>query len=137
LSCAGAPTPGFRLCVALAGDHQCTGAPFPPYTEKHLFYGSFQDTRACNPCTCDAPAGSTCSAAISVYTDGACSALAYTTTATSAGPVCHDLPAGTALGSKAAAAPTYAPGTCAPGGGEPMGAATPAEPATFCCIPSP
>jgi hypothetical protein len=123
------------VCISQVGDSDCTGPALAPYTEKHIFYDSYQDIRTCSPCTCGSPSGSTCSATISIYTDGACSTLAYSTTVNSSGPACHDLPAGSPLGSKSATAPTYAPGTCAPGGGMPMGTVTPLDPTTFCCIP--
>jgi hypothetical protein len=118
------------------GDRDCV--PPTPYTDKHVFYEKFQDTRACSPCTCGVPTGSACSSMVSIYTDGACSTLAYTATVDATGPACHDLPAGTPLGSKSATTPpTYIPGTCAPGGGMPMGAATPTGPSTLCCLPLP
>jgi hypothetical protein len=52
-------------------------------------------------------------------------------------PTCHDVSTGSALGSKSATMPTYLPGACQPSGGEPMGSATPTNPVTFCCVPSP
>ncbi len=133
--CTATPPPGFRVCVYHNGDHNCPG--FSPYSEKHVIYDAFQDTRACGACTCSSPSGSSCSAKVSIYTDGACSTLAYATTVTSSGPDCHDVPAGSPLGSKSATPPTYSPGACTPGGGEPMGAATPTNPSTYCCLPSP
>ena len=127
------PGSGFRGCIYHDGDQDCPS--YGPYSEKHVFYPSYQDTRACTPCTCDAPAGSKCSAQLSVYTDGACSTPAYTATIDATGPACHDLPAGSPLGSKAAGVTTYVPGACAPGGGMPMGSADPIQPATMCCLP--
>ncbi len=132
--CLTASPPGFRVCVFQTGDVDCPG--FGPYTEKHVFYDSYDDTRACSPCTCGAPTGSTCSSKVSIYTDGACSTLAYQATVDATGPACHDVPAGTPLGSKSATPPTYAPGACSPGGGMPMGAATPTGAATLCCLPA-
>ncbi len=123
------------MCIYHDGDTECVKQSL--FTEKHVFYEGFQDTRACGACTCGSPSGSACSSKISIYTDGACSTLAYTTTMTSSGPDCHDVPAGVPLGSKSATSPTYSPGACTPGGGEPMGAATPTNPSTYCCLPSP
>ncbi|WP_437570149.1 hypothetical protein [Sorangium sp. So ce542] len=40
-----------------------------------------------------------------------------------------------ALGSKSATVVDVAPGTCAPGGGEPTGGVAPREAMTFCCLP--
>jgi len=128
--------PGFLVCIEHDGDVPCPTA-FSPYADKHVFYATLQDTRGCSPCTCDAPMGSTCSAPVSVYTDGACAVLAYTAAVGSSGPACHALPSGSPLGSKAAGTATYAPGLCTPGGGVPMGAATPTEPSTYCCLVGP
>lgn len=134
--CIPASPPGFRVCIYQKGDNECP-AEFSPYTEKHIVATKYEDTRSCSPCSCGAPSGGSCSSAISVYTDGACSTAAYATTVTSAGSDCHDLPAGVPLGSKSATAPAYTPGTCAPSGGEPTGEAKPFQPATYCCLPSP
>lgn len=124
---------GFRVCVFTKGDYDCPS--FSPYSEKHVLYDAYEDTRSCSSCMCGAPTGGSCSSTISIYADGACSTPVYTTTVTSAGPNCHDVPAGTPLGSKSATPPTYAPGACAPSGGEPQGAATPTHPSTYCCLP--
>jgi hypothetical protein len=124
---------GFRVCMYQDGDQACPD--ISPYSEKHLFYGGYHDTRACGACTCGAASGSTCAATLSIYTDGACSVLAYATAVDASGATCHDLPPGTPLGSKAAGAATYAPGACAPGGGAPTGSADPIKPATLCCLP--
>lgn len=124
---------GFRACIFHDGDVECPSST--PYLEKHVLYGGVDDTRACSACTCEAPAGSTCAATVTVAGDGACSAALVTANLTAQGPDCHDLPPGTALGSKSATAPVYTAGTCTPGGGQPSGAATPKTPATYCCIP--
>ena len=133
--CAPAPAPGFRVCIVnfARGDVDCPS--FSAYAEKHVFYDAFDDMRSCSPCTCGAPAGSTCSASISIYTDGACSTLASSIAVDAAGPACADVISGSPLGSKSATPPAYVPGACAPGGGAPMGAATPTMPQTICCIP--
>jgi hypothetical protein len=73
---------------------------------------------------------------VSIFTDGACATLAYSATVDATAPTCQDLPPGTPLGSKSATAPTYTPGTCAPDGGVPSGAATPSGPSTLCCLPT-
>lgn len=125
---------GFRACIAAPADVDCPASS--PYTEKHLFYGGIDDTRGCMPCTCGAPAGSICACSISIFSDAACSVpLPLDVGVTSLAPSCHDVPAGSALGSKSAGPSTYAPGACAPSGGEPMGTAVPTGPATFCCLP--
>jgi hypothetical protein len=47
--------------------------------------------------------------------------------------MCVDVPAGSPLGSKEAAPPVYAPGSCQPNGGGEIGAVQPTDPYTFCC----
>lgn len=136
-ACASTPPAGFSVCIARSGDLECPDGV--PYTEKHVFYGSIDDTRSCSPCACGAAAGSTCSTSVALYPDGACASsppLALDTI-TSAGPICIDVPPGSMLGSKSASAPSYQPGACPSSGGDPSGAAIPADPTTFCCIPSP
>jgi hypothetical protein len=135
--CAPAARPGFKVCVFAdsLGDVPC--ATVGPYTERHVFYGDFDDTRACSPCTCGAPSGSACSSTVSLYTDGACSSQVGSLTVDATGPKCVDVPSGSALGSKSATPPSYTPGACAPGGGAPTGAATPTKAATYCCLPGP
>jgi hypothetical protein len=133
--CVSSHAPDLLTCIFHNGDVDCPSDPANVYTEKHVFYAGIDDTRGCAPCTCGAPAGSVCSASISIYQDNACTSPLDLATVTSAGPVCHDLPVGSALGSKSASAPTYTPGACLPAGGEPTGAATGDQPGTFCCIP--
>jgi hypothetical protein len=129
------PQPGFRLCVFAfeAGVIPCSDVS--AYSEQHVFYEDFQDTRSCSDCTCGAPSGGSCSSDVSIYADGACSTSTASVTVDSTGPTCVDVPSGAALGSKSASTPTHTPGSCSPGGGMPMGAATPIQASTFCCLP--
>lgn len=133
--CVPVPPPGFRVCIFHGGDVPCPTPADIPYQERHVFYDTFQDTRACSACACGTPAGSTCSSKLSIYTDGACSTLAYSATVDATGPACHALPAGSPLGSKSATPPTYTPGACPPSGGMPLGAAIAVGPSTYCCLP--
>ncbi len=129
--CAPAVEPGFEQCVAQFGDRDCPKT----YARKNVFYYSFEDKRDCTPCACSAPVGSTCSAFISVFKDAACSTPVVAGTVNATGSACHDvMPSGQALGSKSATTPVYTPGVCQASGGEPIGAAVPAEPLTFCCL---
>jgi hypothetical protein len=125
------PPPGFKQCVYQKGDNECAY----PYADKHLFYDGFDDNRTCTPCTCGAPAGSTCSALVSAYKDGACSSLVTSNLVTSSGPLCVGVAPGSGLGSKSAGPATYMAGICQPDGGQPMGSADPSGPSTFCCLP--
>ena len=132
--CAPAVEPGFAQCLVQRGDNECPST----YTDKHILYRGFTDTRACTPCACSAPIGSTCAALVSVFKDGSCSSpslvVAISVDATNA--TCLDVsPSGQALLSKLGTAPVYAPGVCQISGGEPMGEAVPEEPSTFCCLP--
>ena len=132
--CAPAVEPGFAQCLVRNGDKECPEA----YSVKHVFHDSFSDTRACTPCACSAPIGGTCTALVSVFSDGACSqpSLVVAGTIDATGSACLDvLPSGQALLSKAATPPVYSPGVCQVSGGEPMGQALPEEPSTYCCLP--
>jgi hypothetical protein len=134
--CAPPPATGFRVCVAQQGDDDCPGSP---YSEKHLAFVGVDDARSCSPCTCGAPSGGKCTATISIYPDDAC-ALAVTDVLTidsSMPEWCTNVPPGAPLLSKSASPPAYVPGSCQPAGGVPSGSATPTNPTTFCCVPSP
>ena len=130
--CAPAAEPGFTQCLARDGDRECPG---PYYTVKHVFYGALADTRECTSCACGAPSGSTCTAFVSAFNDGACLSPVVAGTVDASGPACHDiLPSGQALLSKLATEPVYAPGACQVSGGEPVGEALAVEPSTYCCL---
>jgi hypothetical protein len=132
--CSPAATPpdGFHVCIAREGDVDCP--LISPYSERHTFYKGVDDTRSCTACTCGAPAGGSCSALISLYTDAACSVLGAATMANTLSP-CLDVLPGSAMGSKAMGPSTYTPGTCAAIGGEPVGDAVARDPVTVCCLP--
>jgi hypothetical protein len=130
-------TPGFAICVFQAGDHDCS-ASFGPYTQKVLVYIDVSGMPSCSACTCGAPAGSVCTSKLSFYVDGMCASPASNANLVdSTKPVCVDLITGTALGSKSASEPVYAPGACQAGGGVLMGSVVPVDPTTFCCIQPP
>ncbi len=123
--------PGFAQCLVQYGERECPAA----YPDRHVFYYGVADTRACTPCACGEPVGSTCTAQLSVFKDSACSGLSGTYGIDASGPKCFDMLSGVALGSKLATAPAYAPGACQASGGEAIGDAVPDEPSTFCCLP--
>ena len=136
-ACAPSPSEGFSLCLYRWGDDltpdQCP-AEYPRYLAT---YADEDDTRACEPCSCAAPQGGECSALVSVFTDGGCSALLASYTITSAmDSACVDVPPGVGLGSKDATLTVSKPGSCAPSGG-PVGGITPTLPLTLCCQPDP
>jgi hypothetical protein len=97
------------------------------YPNKHVFYSGLAPE--CAPCACDAPTDSACTGSIELYQDGSCGApLGAAVSIDGTGPVCVDVPPGSALGSKSATKAFYNPGSCKASGGAPAGA-------IFCCIP--
>jgi hypothetical protein len=129
-TCVSAIAPHFRMCIYSAGDQACPDT----YPNKVLVYGGFSDTRACTACACGTPSGNKCTASLAVFSDGACSIPESLDPIASDAPYCHDLPAGTALGSKTVIGLTYQPGTCTASGGQPTGSVDPVNPSTFCCL---
>ncbi|MFS8069317.1 MAG: hypothetical protein ACMG6S_23390 [Byssovorax sp.] len=139
--CAPLPSPspsedgaGFKLCFSREGDQECPGV----WSEKHVFYKGYDDTRACGDCSCSSPVGSTCSAQVSAYSNVACTTTMDQFATIPIGATqtqCFDVPPGMGLLSKSANVPTYTPGVCQPLGGEPSGEAVPTSPSTFCCLP--
>jgi hypothetical protein len=131
------PPPGFHVCISGLGDHEC----FDPYPVKYVTYQSFKDERMCTPCSCAAPSGSTCTGAISIYSDSACGASMpvpvplLTLTVGSASSQCGEVLPGYALASKNASPLTYSAGMCQPSGGEPTGSPQLIDPTTYCCQP--
>ena len=126
--------PDFSMCIYHEADVSCPDA----YPDKHLVYAGFDDQRACSLCACSAPVGSSCSAALSVFKDGACSVpLIGSVPIGSSKSACFDLvPAGLPLGSKTVSALAYGAGTCMPSGGEASGTLEASGPSTFCCLMS-
>jgi hypothetical protein len=127
------PPPGFRVCIAALGDHEC----FDPYPDKFVTYQGFKDERACTPCACGAPSGGVCSGSISIYSDSACGSLPplLVLPVWSNGDQCGEVLPGDGLASKSAGPLTYTAGMCKPSGGEPTGSPEPIDPKTFCCRP--
>lgn len=122
----------FALCLSHEGDVACSGA----YSVRHVVYKSLVDNRTCSPCACEAPAGSTCKALVSTYSDGSCTLLVGSNTIDATGPQCFGIaPLGSALGSKSADEPVYAPGACQASGGATIGDVIPTDARTFCCLP--
>ncbi|MGK3988501.1 hypothetical protein WME99_35990 [Sorangium sp. So ce136] len=128
-----APPGGFLTCIIHHGEvDECPS--FSPYSERHVFYEDAEDTRACTDCTCGDATGGECSILASAYSDGRCSQVVVSARVSSEAPFCGAVPRGTALGSKSASVVEIAPGTCAPGGGEPTGSVAPRTAMTFCCL---
>ncbi|WP_437597599.1 hypothetical protein WMF28_33515 [Sorangium sp. So ce590] len=126
----GAPPPsGFLTCIFHEGDVTCAD----PYLDRHVFYGSADDTRGCSPCACGEPQGASCTIMASVYSDGACAEQVASTLISSMAPFCGVTPPGVALGSKLAEVVAVDPGGCVPSGGKTVGELLPVAPSTFCC----
>jgi len=123
----------FLLCI------ERIGASCPlKLTELRTVYRDAEDDRACAECTCEPPAGNLCSVKVTAYSDQACGTAAGSAFASSnEGSVCFDVPDGTALASKRAELIETTPGTCTPGGGEPVGDVHGKDPVVFCCQPEP
>lgn len=119
------PGPEFKQCVFNSISNLVSECP-PSYPERSVFYQA--PTPKCDPCACAVP-DSTCTGSISLYQDGACGTeLGAEIPIDSTDPVCVDVPAGSALGSKSASSLYYKPGNCKPSGGAPYGT-------VFCCEP--
>jgi hypothetical protein len=127
------PAGTWAHCVFRSGDEGTTECP-SGYPSMHRVADSYDDTRGCSPCACGSPSGSTCATLVSFYEDGACSMPLASDTVTSAGPMCLDVPPGSALGSKAATSPIYTAGSCTPSGGAPTGTLTPVGFVIACCV---
>jgi hypothetical protein len=130
--------PGFKVCIFRDGENACPDDEGNTFTEQHVFYDGVQDDRQCSPCTCGAPTGSACTAAISIYKGAGCSGstVVQGLTISSSSKTCTDIQLpGQALGSKKAEAMTYLPGTCPAMGGDGSGIAIPTGSATLCCRP--
>lgn len=128
-SCVTAPAPDApftKLCIHRDGDVACPNSDYPA---KVVAFRGTNDSRSCSPCVGKVSAGS-----------------CGTAWGTSAGIVqCAATPPNTYTTESCAAGGPYAAGTvvggaigptgleCAPTGGAPQGAATPANPITFCC----
>lgn len=117
-------SPFERLCIAHEGDTPC---PAGTFTDKHVLYEDYEDTRECSACTCG-PADSSC--------DGTVYFL------NSAGGICNvfvdSVDAGGCSTHGGATRVEYTPdpsGTCPPQGGNLTGEATPTGATTFCCMP--
>lgn len=131
--CVPTPAPDFSVCVTRQGDESIFKCP-SGYPDRSVYYLDGDDNRGCSACKCGPPTGGACSSSlVSFYADDTCSLHVGSVTASSSGPVCVSIPAGSPLGSKQASAPVYIPGTCQASGGEPTGSVQLRYPVTVCC----
>ncbi|UQA59971.1 hypothetical protein [Polyangium aurulentum] len=125
--------PGFLQCVFIDGDFSC---PTEGYTQRFLYYRTFEDGRKCADCTCGAVEGSVCAATATIYKDQACGSFLVGGSISSEKETCLEMnPTGQALGSKQVTDLAYIPGVCVASGGELEGTAKAVDPVTFCCRP--
>jgi len=113
-----------QACIAQAGDQACPGAF---YSEKHVVFTGFSDTRSCSACGCGA-ANSSCGGVVN-FTSTSCMILLDVVNAGS----CGDKNGGNTV-TGAIYSPTPS-GTCSPTGGTLAGFASATSPVTFCCQP--
>ncbi len=122
-----------RVCIGKAGDQTC---PAGAFSKKHLYYGSFADTRDCEKCLCDGPVGGACTLQIALYSDDPCATP--TPIVTFDAGTCAALIGNPRIGGRTATV-TQPPngGSCSPTKLVPskMGGVVEGGPTTFCCLP--
>ncbi|MBM4376786.1 MAG: hypothetical protein FJ095_17020, partial [Deltaproteobacteria bacterium] len=139
--CAPRPAEGFApgACIAQAGDVPCPG---PEYPLRQVYYRDVDDSRTCTDCDCTAPQGMTCTGALSLATDAQCGV--DVTTMSTVGECAPLGPDPTpppqpsvyqTLRSVVYASGPSVGGSCSPIPSVPVGAATPLDPVTVCCVP--
>jgi hypothetical protein len=105
----------FQVCLAKGAEEDCPPSYSASIDPPPIFYipDKLHDDRQCASCTSVAkPAGSFCTARVSLYTDNACGSLYYLSTIGSDGSSCAQGPIFPALLSKSADTPVYSPGVC-------------------------
>jgi hypothetical protein len=118
---------GYSACITRGGSNPNCSA-FTEYTVEETGEEVIDD-RICTACSCGTPAGATCSASTTIFSDVGCTASIATaqndgsSCATVSGPSALTFAAGAVTG-----------GSCTPAGGEPIGYLTTAT-ATLCCLP--
>ena len=128
-------TTGKTCLFHMGEDLQC---PRGPYTERSVFYGRTDDSRACS-CSCDRPKGVTCPTRIEVFSNGQSATCTGTLTETfETAAACLGLERFSNGGGGGSfhfvpGQPSGA-GECAPGGTE-TGTLAQGLPFTACCIP--
>jgi hypothetical protein len=134
--CVNDPGPAWLQCTYREGVHEMC-----PDNYQHVRYVLFPklpvDDRGCSACECGKPMGSACIGALSLSTDGGCSAELVKLQVGSMSDMCYDfLTPGVGLSSKAIVNRAYLPGMCAASGGEPVGNASADvdNAVTFCCL---
>jgi hypothetical protein len=120
---------GPSVCIYTQGDTPCPGAP---YVNRTVVYGSIDDARGCDLCSCAPPLGGVCQGGYTVF-GGVFPGCAQSFGGFPADGQCYFAPTSqnVALVLQNIGAPTG--GTCAPSGGQPIGQAMGGSPMTVCC----
>jgi hypothetical protein len=130
------PPDGFDLCVYQDGViEECPSG----WGRRSVYYSAEYEGRggdwACSACDCSVAIGASCTIAVSVFSDSACSSLLdFHVVSSDDGPLCRDVSSGVGLGSKSAELISSKPGACTPSGGEVLGDPALVGATTFCCL---
>ncbi len=128
-------SPSEPFCIMQQGDLPC---PDGDYRFRSVYYEGTSDQRGCAPCTCGAPAGTSCAYPAGVpplfsFSSAGCTVPTGNPYFAPTMPACTGkLGTVGALQLQLEATVTDA-GTCAPSSPAATGAVTPAMPSTFCC----
>lgn len=128
------PPRGFGRCVAQGGEvSECPAA----YPERRIFYGGVAGDLGCTPCSCGEPTEGGCRYDTTIYREPGCTWQGFLMNIDTDSAACAG------WGNQVSNAPVVSmdstfvaeeePGSCAPAGGAPVGAAWPVEPTTLCC----
>jgi hypothetical protein len=113
--------------------------PCPPgYPYHHVYYKEHDSSIECSPCECSPPVGSVCTAAVTAYTNNACTddgAIFKDFIVSQGPPPCVNVQPNTGLKGLTEAWIINQPGKCSPSLSEPTGKAAPlhASAQEFCC----
>lgn len=133
--CVARPATGFHgACVSVVTDStvSCPAG----YLNAHVTMpdgGSFSDTRGCSSCSCAGPTGAACSGSATLYASAGCAGTPAATLP--ADTACHPVPSTVPLplGSAVLNPGAVNQGSCAPDGGQPIGAVKPRSQTVYCC----
>jgi hypothetical protein len=121
----GLPFEPETYCIARSGPRDCAFVSFPA---RRVYYKTLNDMRDCSPCTCDAPAGASCSGgSVQFHDDAACTTgtapFGPPPLACTNGPKLHGVyKPGTASG-----------GSCTAHPSQPVGSVDAQNATTLCC----
>lgn len=115
-----------RVCIVRTGDEPC---PAGPYSDRTVVHGDYVDDRDCSDCSCEVN-GQVCRVEIRDGTEcNGAPSLAWSVTSSQCVEL-FDVEAATQF-----TAEIDTTDNCSGAGGDPIGAATPIEPTTLCCVP--